>query len=138
MVDPAFALLVFFAVVVLLVLAWWPRRGLVPRILALARMSERVRIEDALKHLYNAEYAGRIRSVEGLAGALEVRRARATRLVALLENRGLAHVRDAQVMLTEEGRRTRSGSCAPIGSGSATWRIARACGGAVARGGGAQ
>jgi DtxR family Mn-dependent transcriptional regulator len=104
MTDPAFALLTFFAGVAAALVAFMPRIGVVPRVVGLLRMTERVRIEDALKHLYNAEYAERPLSVDALAGVLEVRRARATRLVALLEAQRLARIGEIGVTLSDEGR----------------------------------
>jgi len=104
MSEPALALLIFFAGVLAAALVLWPRRGILPRVLALFHMSERVRIEDALKHLHNAEYGGRPLTADALAGVLEVTRARAVRLVSLLEEKGLARFEESGVTLSDEGR----------------------------------
>ena len=52
--DPAQALLVFAVIAVVAVLLFWPPRGVVPRLLRLSRLGERVRLEDALKHVYTS------------------------------------------------------------------------------------
>ncbi len=103
-VDPGVALLVFVALAVLFVATAWPKRGLAARLLRLARSNERIRMEDALKHLNALEYRGRRATIESLAGALEISRIVAARTVQRLTERGLAVVRDETPVLTEEGR----------------------------------
>ena len=73
-VNPAAALTVFAVAVVVLALCFWPKRGLLAWVLRLTRSTERVRMEDALKHLYMVEYQGRQASLASLAGVLEVSR----------------------------------------------------------------
>ena len=67
MVDPGVALAVFFWIVSLLAVLAWPRVGLAPRLLRLARQDERVRLEDALKHLFMCQQSGQMSSLESLA-----------------------------------------------------------------------
>ncbi|MGH7562790.1 MAG: FeoA domain-containing protein [Gemmatimonadales bacterium] len=102
--DPATALLVFAGIVLALAVALWPRLGLVWRIRRLARLSQRVRIEDALKHLTNTELAGRRGTVESVGGALEISRGKAVEILALLTTTGLIRAEDDAVLLTAEGR----------------------------------
>lgn len=103
-IDPAAALAVFAGLALALAVLFWPRRGLVPRIALLIGFNERVRIEDALKHLYNGELSGRPCSVESLAGTLEVSRGRAVRLLTRLEELGLARSNGTGIPLTDAGR----------------------------------
>lgn len=104
MIDPALALLGFGLILVFLVILFWPGRGLLPRLLGLSRMTERVRLEDTLKHLYKGEYAGRPCSVESAAGAVGVNRSRAIQLLGRLEEQGFARASEEGFGLTEEGR----------------------------------
>lgn len=104
MVDPGIALLVFAALVALVALAFWPRWGLVARAARLARSSERVRLEDALKYLYHQESRNLPFSPAGLAGVLEVSRLRAMRLVERLQELALVGVQGDRVTLTDSGR----------------------------------
>jgi len=67
-------------------------------------MTQRVRMEDALKHLYDCEYSGKSSSIDSVAGALEISRARATRLVVQLEAMQLIHSDGVGLPLTEAGR----------------------------------
>lgn len=106
MVDPAAALVVFAILVAFLGLLFWPGRGVVSRVARVARSSERVQLEDALKHLVQCEREGRSASLESLAGRLEVTRGRAARLVSRLSELGLATADSVSPKLTERGRRT--------------------------------
>ncbi len=104
MVDPALALTVFGLLLVVVALFLWPGMGLLPRLLRLSRMTERVRLEDTLKHLYKGEYAGRHCSVESVAGAVGVNRSRSIQLLGRLEEQGFALASEEGFRLTEEGR----------------------------------
>ncbi len=104
MVDPMVALAVFAGIVAVLALMLWPRRGLFGRLSRLIRMTERVRIEDALKHLHNQEYLGKTSSIAGLAGTLGMSSGRAVKLMAHLEELGLIHSDGVGFPLTEVGR----------------------------------
>jgi DtxR family Mn-dependent transcriptional regulator len=104
MVDPALALLVFGLLVVAVAVILWPERGLVPRLVRLLGMTERVRMEDSLKHLYKCELSGRQCSVDSLAGSVGVSRARAVELLARLEESELVRADQESFVLTQEGR----------------------------------
>lgn len=104
MVDPIIALAVFAGLTAVLALMLWPRRGLFVRLTQLIRMTERVRTEDALKHLHNQEYLGKPSSIAGLAGTLEMSRGRAVKLMAHLEELGLIHSDGVGFPLSEVGR----------------------------------
>ncbi|MGD2120651.1 MAG: iron dependent repressor, metal binding and dimerization domain protein [Gemmatimonadota bacterium] len=104
MVDPALALLIFGLLTLVAGLLFWPGRGGVSRLLRVAEMSERVRLEDALKHLYKGEYAGRRVSVDSVAGAVEVSRSKALHLLKRLEELGYARAQGEGFVLTDSGR----------------------------------
>jgi len=104
MADPAFALFVFALIALVLALVFWPRRGAAARLMQLVRLTERARIEDALKRMYDAEYAGRPATLEGVAGMLHMKRARAMQLVARLEVLGLVRTEHDRLALTDVGR----------------------------------
>ncbi len=104
MVDPGLALLVFALIVLATAIVVWPRRGLAARLLRVWRMSERVRVEDALKHLYNGELARQPGTASSLAGALQVSTARAVKVMARLETLGFAQSVAEGLRLTDDGR----------------------------------
>lgn len=104
MVDPAVALAAFAGLVLLAAAVAWPRRGVLARLSELARLTERVRLEDALKHIYTWESAGRVTTLESLAGRLEISTARAAELIKGLTELGLALPSEHGPALSEEGR----------------------------------
>lgn len=101
--DPWAALLIFGIASALAAVIFWPRRGLLSRLQARG-VSERTRVEDALKHLYDCEYQGLPCTAESLAGVLGISRGRSMQLLARLKARGLARSAGAMVELTEPGR----------------------------------
>jgi DtxR family Mn-dependent transcriptional regulator len=102
--DPAVALLVFAALALLTAAVVWPGRGVVARLRRMAQLTERVRLEDGIKHLLTSEAAGRRSSVESLAGVLGVPRSRAVEILRQLERMDLARPLADDILLTEEGR----------------------------------
>ena len=106
MPDPALALFVFGIVAAIATASFWPRIGLAPRVRRLLRLSERVLLEDAVKHIYTCERTGRACSLESLAGRLEVSRTRAAALLSRLTAMALVHTGGAGPTLTTEGRQS--------------------------------
>lgn len=68
-------------------------------------MKDRIATEDALKHCHECEYQGRAATAASLAGAVDIRLADASTLLARLEARGLVASGDRGVYeLTDGGR----------------------------------
>ena len=104
MPDPTAALLVFFVLVALAAVTLWPRRGIAARLARIARLTERVRLEDVLKQLHKLEYDKLPATPESVAGGVQISRAQAIRLLQRLEERELVTVGDARFQLTASGR----------------------------------
>lgn len=104
MPHPGTALLLFLLGVGVLVLFAHPRRGLLPRLFRVLRLTERVRVEDALKHLIHCESMGLPCTTESVAGALEISRSQTIHLLTRLERSGLASPDGMGHRLTDEGR----------------------------------
>jgi DtxR family Mn-dependent transcriptional regulator len=104
MVDPLLALAVFAGLVALLAAAFWPRRGVYARLAEIARLTERVRLEDALKHVYTSEQAGREPTLESMAGQLGVSTHRAAKLLTRLTESGLVRAGTDGPHLSDDGR----------------------------------
>jgi DtxR family Mn-dependent transcriptional regulator len=102
--DPAYALIIAIAALLAAVLLLWPVRGWLWRGLRAMRATERVLIEDALKHLFDSEYNGRIATLHSLSGALAVSGNRAAELLERLQARELVSVDEIGYRLSAEGR----------------------------------
>jgi DtxR family Mn-dependent transcriptional regulator len=103
MVNPALALSVFGVLVLMAALVLWPGRGLVPRLMRAARLDERVRLEDALKHVYMCERRRPPCSLESMAGRLGVSTSDAASLAARLAGMGLVRATSQGTVLTRAG-----------------------------------
>jgi len=104
MVDPGLALVVFAAFVAVGAVVLWPRHGIVARMTRASHLTERVLLEDALKHVYTCESIGRVCTLESIAGQLEVSTGRAAALLSRLAESDLVRSAESGPALTELGR----------------------------------
>ena len=104
MTDPLNALMGFGLLLVIAALAFWPGRGVVPRLRRGARSTERVLLEDALKHVYTCQAVGRTCDAETIAEHLDTTDGRAEALLERLEARELVRLGPDGARLTEAGR----------------------------------
>ena len=104
MPDPVLALLVFLALVALGAIVLWPVHGIAARVARVARLTERVRMEDVLKELHRLEYHRLPATAESVAGGVQISRHRAIRLLQRLEERGLVGAAAERFGLTGPGR----------------------------------
>lgn len=104
MVDPVVALLVFAVLSAVGAVLAWPRTGVVARFARAFRVTERVLLEDALKHVYTCEAIGRAGTLESIAGQLEVSTGKAAALLSRLTEMDLVRTDESGTRLTPEGR----------------------------------
>ncbi len=105
MPDPLTSLVVVGVLLALGVGLFWPTTGLAWRWRRGLAASDRVEVEDALKHLWDGEYRQRPASLESLAGALGLSGRAAAELVDRLGRLDLLHHDDSALRLTPDGRR---------------------------------
>src|SRR3970040_632172 len=89
MIDPLNALLIGIIVLAVISLIFWPRIGLGARWKRWTQDTERVQIENALKHIYDCEYKNISCTIHSIAGSLSIKSDRAAKLVSRLEIIGL-------------------------------------------------
>ena len=99
--DPGSALAAFAAITILSALRFWPRRGLVARVIRRLRTTDRVLAEDALKLLFHRSSAIR---PEELEAALALPRGRLERVLGRLLTSGLITALEGRLSLSEGGR----------------------------------
>lgn len=102
--HPFWGLFIVIGTVTLAVMLFWPVLGLFWRVLHSFRASERVLIEDALKHIYDCEYRQLPSTLHSLSGALSISGNRAAGLLERLENLELVVSADGGYRLTASGR----------------------------------
>jgi DtxR family Mn-dependent transcriptional regulator len=105
MIDPILALSIAAAVTATAVLLLWPVRGWLWKAVRALRATERVLIEDALKHLFDCEYHGWLANLQSVSGALSVSGNRAVEILGRLQAQELVGVDQGGYRLTSEGRR---------------------------------
>ena len=104
MLDPLTALLSGILLLAVALSLFWPRFGLIERWRSAKRTTQRVLIEDALKHLYAQEYRGGLATLESLSGALGIDRDQAAKLLTRLETLEMIKSQSNGFKLTAEGR----------------------------------
>ena len=92
-------------IVLLLLVTFLPRYGLLARYRDYRAAQAREQVEDALKHLLDREQEGRHASPESLAGALGLPRPNIMRLVQSMETQELLESRGGELQLTTAGER---------------------------------
>jgi DtxR family Mn-dependent transcriptional regulator len=105
MIDPLTSLVAVTVLLTLAVVILWPGWGLAGRWRRGLVASDRIEVEDALKHLWDGEYRQRAATLESLAGALGIPGREAARLVERLGRLDLVRYDEHWLHLTAEGRR---------------------------------
>jgi DtxR family Mn-dependent transcriptional regulator len=103
-VNPALALAMVVLGTAALIALFWPVKGLWWRWRRGIRASDRVRIEDALKHVYDCESHANACTLPSLSGALNVSGNRAAEIAERLSQLELVQSAAGRVKLTSEGR----------------------------------
>ena len=93
------------AAILLLILTFLPRVGLLSLYKNYRAAQAREKVEDALKHLLDREQQGRHASPESLGGTLDLPRVKVTSLIEDMESQGLIESRGTELHLTAEGER---------------------------------
>jgi len=104
MIDPLNALLIGLGVITVIGVVFWPRVGIISRWKRWTQDTERILIEDALKHIYDCEYKNISCTINSIAGNLSINSDRAAKLVSRLETLDLLTSIGEVLQLTPRGR----------------------------------
>jgi len=104
MPNPLIALLIAAFIAALLAFLFWPRRGLIPRWQQARQATDRVLIEDALKHLYFCDIDNRRPTIDSTAGKLQVSENKVVHLIEEMQERDLVELRSDTPHLTQAGQ----------------------------------
>lgn len=105
MSDPLFLLLIGTVILTLAIFLFWPSKGAYFLWKKLKLDSERVLLEDALKHIYACEYEKVGCTSESISGALSISSEKGKKLRDNLARLKLIEFGTKEVSLTGEGRR---------------------------------
>jgi DtxR family Mn-dependent transcriptional regulator len=103
MPDPLTALIIAGLIGAFLLLLFFPGRGIVPRWQRARHLTERVLIEDALKHIYRCESHNRHPTVQSIAGALNVSTNEVAQILDKMQVSQLVQLEGNEPSLTPNG-----------------------------------
>ena len=96
MPDPLISLIIAAALTIVGFFIFWPERGIYWRWQRTNKMTDRVLIEDALKHLQDCDMHGQKPSLESLAGILSVSTNQAAEVISDLESHNLIEMQGVE------------------------------------------
>ena len=102
--DPLIAILIAAVIVIIAWLSFRPGEGLIPRWRRARQLTERVLLEDALKHIQRGERHGNPPSLQSIAGALDISLNQAAGIAEDLQEMDLITIEGEVFALTTEGR----------------------------------
>ncbi len=104
MPEPLIAILIAIAITLIAWFLFRPQLGLIPRWRKARQITDRVLLEDALKHIQRCERHSETPSLESIAGALEVNVNQAVEIAEELQKMGLILIENGNFHLTSAGR----------------------------------
>lgn len=102
--EPLVFLIIGIMVILILILLFYPNKGIISVWKKSRYANKKVLIEDALKYLYNCEYNGINCTLNGIAGNLSISADDATGIITGLESMGLVSAKKDELSLTTDGR----------------------------------
>ncbi len=104
MTNPLTALLLGAALTIIGLLIFWPEKGLYWRWKRISQITDRVLVEDALKHIQDLAFEGKKPSIQTLVGTLNVKTSQVISIITHLQNMNLINLEGKDFTLTEKGR----------------------------------
>lgn len=104
MINPLTALLIGSLILAIVGFILWPKVGVTARWRRRVHDSDRIQIEDALKHIYDCEYKNIACTLNSVAGNLSITSDRATKIISRLESLDLLTMDGEILKLTSQGR----------------------------------
>ncbi|MCB0281914.1 MAG: metal-dependent transcriptional regulator [Calditrichaeota bacterium] len=103
-IDPLSALSTTVIVLIIILILFWPDKGIVWQLQSNHKNSQRVIQEDALKQIYDHEYRNKSATLRSVAGALGFSMDKTSDILDKLMRLGLVSFSDAHYTLTAQGR----------------------------------
>ena len=104
MPEPLIAILIAATITLIAWLLFRPKNGLVPRWRKARQITDRVLLEDALKHIQRCERHGDTSSLQSIAGALDISVNQAAKIAEELQSMEFIIIENGEFLLTPAGR----------------------------------
>ncbi|MEE9189012.1 MAG: metal-dependent transcriptional regulator [Anaerolineales bacterium] len=104
MPEPLIAILIAATITWIAWLLFRPKSGLVPRWRKARQITDRVLMEDALKHIQRCERRGDTPSLQSIAGALDISVNQAAKIAEKLQSMELIIIENGEFLLSPAGR----------------------------------
>jgi DtxR family Mn-dependent transcriptional regulator len=104
MSEPLVSLIIVISIIALAVFLFLPGKGYLEKKKKSKRFTLRIKVEDALKHLYDCEYKKLNCTLHSIAGNLSISGDQAAKIITHLQNMGLVQSSGENLLLTGEGR----------------------------------
>ncbi len=104
MPEPLIAILLAATITFIAWLLFRPKNGLIPRWRKARQITNRVLLEDALKHIQRCERHGDKPSLQSIAGALDISLNQAAQIAEELQSMELIQIENSAFLLTPAGR----------------------------------
>lgn len=104
MPEPLIAILIAAVITLIVWLLFRPKRGLIPRWRKARLITDRVLLEDALKHIQRCERHGETPTLLSIAGALDINVNQAVEIAGELQSMELILIENGKFLLTPAGR----------------------------------
>jgi len=104
MSEPLIALLTAALIAAIFWILFRPNSGLVPRWRKARQVTERVLLEDALKHIQRCERHSETPTLQSIAGALDISTNQAAQVAGELQSMELIGIENGEFLLTPAGR----------------------------------
>jgi DtxR family Mn-dependent transcriptional regulator len=101
--DSIQPVLITIGVALLFIVLLWPKWGLLPRLRKTRQYTERIQIEDTLKHIHSREMEAQQATLQSIAGVLQTSTNRAGDILAKMEAAGLLNYEEERLILTPKG-----------------------------------
>jgi len=102
--TPFYAIISGIILIIVTVLIFLPKVGIIARIRRLKRDRNRITIEDALKHLYDCEFKKLDCSLNSLIGNLGLKPNEIAKVISTLESMSLITSFNGKIILTKQGK----------------------------------
>lgn len=103
-VNPYLALIIFIILGTIVLYIFWPQKGLLANYRKVVRNTNRVLMEDALKHIYDYESHNLVPTLNSIAGNLAVSGDKASHIVESLKKLDLVNLDNQSIFLTSDGK----------------------------------